>query len=153
MLFNNDVDQFKSLAIGHRDSVTVLDDQHVSGFSLLKLRKSVFSDRIYTILLLYRSHQETVNSFLNNLSTVLSEFPDIDIILGDFNIDILKETVERQGLLECLGGFFQLVTSPTHIDGGAIDHIFVRTPYDYTIDGLKFCTCLSDHDGLKIEIS
>ena len=154
MIFNNDTDKFKSLAIGYKESVTILEHEHVSGFSHVKLKKNAYSERTFNILLLYRSHQETLTSFFSSLHTVLSELPDIDIIFGDFNIDLLKESEEKQNLLYCLQDFNPLVDFPTHVDGGAIDHIFVNnTLNDALVDGLKFCTCLSDHDVLKIEIS
>ncbi|XP_066911415.1 uncharacterized protein [Clytia hemisphaerica] len=90
MLFNNVEDKFKSLAVGYRESVTILEDQHVPGFSLVTLKKSVYSTKKYKILLLYRSHQETLGLFFNQLSMILNEEPNIDIIMGDFNIDLLK---------------------------------------------------------------
>ena len=151
-VFNNDVDKYKSLAIGYKDSITILEEQHLSGFSLLKLRKDVYSDEVYKILLIYRSHQERLALFFDKLTTVLREEPDIDIVLGDFNIDQIKESPEKQELLNRLIDFNEWVTIPTHVDGGAIDLIFTATDFDDPITFLKYSTNLSDHDMLKIKI-
>jgi len=156
MVFNNDADKFKSLAIGHRDYVTLID-QHVSGFSMVELRKTEFSDKIFKILLLYRSRQETLGSFFDKLTRILVEEPNTNIITGDFNIDLLKESVESEALSDQqhLFQFSQLVVDfPTHVDGGLLDHIYVRTSlYDqYSFTCFKYCTNLSDHDVLKVEV-
>eukprot|EP00111_Clytia_hemisphaerica_P008540 TCONS_00024939-protein len=132
MIFNNDTDKFKSLAIGYKESFSILEHEHVSGFSYLKLKKNTYCDRTFNILILYRSHQETLTSFFSSLHTVLSELKDIDIIFGDFNIDLLKESEEKRNLLYCLQDFNPLVDFPTHVDGGAIDHIFLNSSLNPT---------------------
>ena len=43
---------------------------------------------------------------------------------------------------------------PTHIDGGLIDHIYVRDSLldIFEIDFVKYCLSFSDHDALKIRL-
>ena len=61
MYFNNDVSKYKSLALGlNKSSVQMLDVKHVSGFSIVKFSKESFNDRIFTAILLYRSHQDII---------------------------------------------------------------------------------------------
>ena len=157
-IFNNDADKFRSLAIGYKEPVVkVLEDQHTSGFSLVSLRKSVFCDRVFKILLLYRSHRETTESFFEKLCRILQDQPDIDFIMGDFNIDLLKYSRESEVLeTEHLLDFTILVDKSTHIDGGLIDHVYIRSSlhesFQFEINGAKYCTNLSDHDIIKLEI-
>ena len=154
MVFNNDEDKFKSLAVGYKESVTISEAQHVSGFSLIKLKKNVYADRVYKILLLYRSHKETLNLFFHNLRAILDEEPGIDIIIGDFNIDMLKESEEKERLLYETRDYHELTVGvPTHIDGGGIDNVFISSTFYDDINPLKYCLNLSDHDAFKLEIS
>ena len=87
MVFNNDEDKFKSLAVGYKHSVIISEAQHASGFSLIRLKKNVYADRVL---------KETFNFFFHNLHTILEEEPEIDIIIRDFNIDMLKESEEKE---------------------------------------------------------
>eukprot|EP00111_Clytia_hemisphaerica_P014933 TCONS_00043982-protein len=43
IVFNNDEDKFKSLAVGYKESVSISEIQHVSGFSLIKLQRNTFT--------------------------------------------------------------------------------------------------------------
>ena len=48
---------------------------------------------------------------------------DINIILGDFNIDGYKENTDLKILLE---QYTMIVNDPTHISGSLLDHIYVK---------------------------
>ena len=66
MFFNNDVSKYKSLALGlKKSSVQMSNVIHVSGFSIIEFSKNSFSDRVFTALLLYRSQQDTIQSFFS----------------------------------------------------------------------------------------
>ena len=77
--------------------------------------------------------------------------------MGDFNIDLLKCSIESEVLeSEHLVDFTVLVDKSTHIDGGLLDHVYIRSSlhqsFQFAIIGAKYCTNLSDHDIIKLEI-
>ena len=50
-------------------------------------------------------------------------------------------------------GFQQMVTEATHIEGGAIDHIYIRQGVMKFTWSLELCPkYYSDHDGLYVTI-
>ena len=87
VLFNNDPDKYKSLAIAYSSCISVNDQYKRSGFAFITLRKLNFYERSFNVLLLYRSHSSPVNNFLDQLSTIVRDNDDIDFILGDFNMN------------------------------------------------------------------
>ena len=48
----------------------------------------------------------------------------IDIILGDFNINVLGKPVAT--LSSALTNFIQIVKEPTDLSGSLIDHVYIR---------------------------
>ena len=140
--------------IGHEPNVIVNQVQHWSGFTLFQTKKPIFQDRCFTILLVYRSHKESIASFFNVLTLILSQNSQVDFIFGDFNINALKDSKENKDLKKILVDFKQLFDHPSHIDGGLIDHIYVKNNLlnNFKIDSLKICVNISDHDALKIRI-
>ena len=75
------------------------------------------------------------------------------IIGGDLNLCGLKqpENYVIKSLTEI--GFQQIVTEATHIDGGAIDHIYIRQEcnrFEWSLElSPKY---YSDHDGLYLTL-
>ena len=49
---------------------------------------------------------------------------DINVILGDFNIDGYKENTDLKILLD---EYTMIVNDPTHISGSLLDYIYVKT--------------------------
>ena len=72
------------------------------------------------------------------------------VIGGDFNICAM--TKENNFLTKSLKemGFKQIVTKPTHIQGGALDHIYISQGYSAGFEtSLEFIPkYYSDHDSL-----
>ena len=117
-IFNNDVEKFKSLFLGYTNEINILNSLKMSGSLLFEMKKSLFSDLSMKNLLVYRSHQQDIQSFMETLSNLLRDYNDISIIFGDFNIDLLKINRNSTNLKNLLFGFKQIVDKPTHIDGG-----------------------------------
>ena len=72
------------------------------------------------------------------------------LVLGDFNIDLLKlpENKFSQTLKEC--GFKQLVLQATHISGGLIDHVYAYLPNGEQCEVFKIHPLYkSDHDAIR----
>ena len=154
LVLSNDIDKFKSLFLGHTDEVFVESTFRIPGFLLFKMEKNSFSELSLKVLLVYRSHQENIHNFLEALRYLLTAHSDISIVLGDFNIDLLKNDRTSIELKNLVFGFKQIVHKPTHIDGGLIDHIYVRKSLldIFDIDFIKYSLNFSDHDALKIRL-
>jgi len=101
--------------IGFQNSLCNIYSAHCSGFSLIRFKKSSFRDRIFTVLLLYRCHQETFDRFYNQLCAIFIDNNYIDIIIGDVNVNLFKDSKSLQFSLD---DFEQIVKHATHIDGG-----------------------------------
>ena len=101
------------------------------------------------IIGVYRSQNGDLRNVLQELQSML-DWQKTTVIGGDFNICAL--TKENNFLTKSLKemGFKQIVTQATHIQGGALDHIYISQ--DYTAGfktSLEFIPkYYSDHDSL-----
>ena len=77
------------------------------------------------VINLYISRGANKVDFLNDLGT-LARGSKPCFITGDFNIDFLKNSNEAIIRKITSSKFKQIVTSPTHIEGGLLDHVYVR---------------------------
>ena len=80
---------------------------------------------------------------------------EIDIILGDFNINYFNDN-EMQQLNVLMGSsnYKQTVQSPTFISTGSLlDHVYVRNEMLSIIDTFVACVYYSDHDAIKISLN
>ena len=76
------------------------------------------------------------------------------IIGGDLNICVLKQPMNSATTSLAKMGFHQIVTEATHIEGGAIDHIYIYQECDnkYNWELELYPKYYSDHDGLFLTI-
>ena len=73
--------------------------------------------------LLYRSPNLLPNLFFGNLTSwIVEEKPDI--LLGDFSLDALCYD-SYTPLQQRLENYKLLVSEPTHMDGGLLDHVYI----------------------------
>ena len=101
-------------------------------------------------MLLYRHPSLSLTRFFNTLENLLSDCHITDIVLGDFNIDILKST--NINLQNVLSNYTLLGNGATHICGSLLDHLYVNneTFQKFSVDKIKiFSTYFSDHDVVK----
>ena len=92
------------------------------------------------------------NLFLENLTSWIDEEKP-DILHGDFNLDAL--CYDSYNLLQQrLENYKLLVSEPTHINGGVLDHVYIA--WSFSTD--KVSTTMiknvhfSDHDAAKLQI-
>ena len=78
--------------------------------------------------------------------------PEKTIILGDFNIDYLKQSSNQVVSWFEARNFVQIIQKPTHIKGGLINPVWVPSPLPdivhYNIKSVFF----SDHDMVQIKL-
>ena len=146
-------DRYSSLAICSKN----LDiKQHHYFPDINALKFVVVNDIIpvhLTILLLYRKHGSSISQYINNIRCVLNSH-EIDIILGDFNINYFNDN-EMQQLNVLMGSssYKQTVQSPTFISTGSLlDHVYVRNEMLGIIDTSVATVYYSDHDAIKISL-
>ena len=89
--FNNNQNEFLSLAYGCRNEVAVVDKFDTNGVSIFSFKKHAFVDRVFTLMLVYRKQSLGVQEFSHIMQYLLAAY-SVEIIGGDFNYDLLKVT-------------------------------------------------------------
>ena len=119
-----------------------------NGFSISKVTSEDLD-----VIGIYRSQNGNVLDLVNKLQEIVdSDKPTV--IGGDLNICVLSQPNNHVTASLKELGFQQIVTQATHIDGGAIDHLYITeggsTKLDWFIEYVP--KYYSDHDGLCVII-
>ena len=148
--FNINEDKYKSIAICYKDNISILNHVRLNGISVMQFQKSTFADQPINLAVVYRSPSSSQVDFVNYLTDIVEE-NKVDILLGDFNIIALHDTLLTNMTLQ---GFQMIVTEPTHIDGGLIDHVYLRNSFmrNKEASGLMRNIYFSNHDAFKCKI-
>ena len=114
MKFINDDDKFQSLALCYRNKCAELKLEYfASGFvKVIVKAPCIFSEEM-KFLLLYRKQSMPLTSFYETMY-YFTRTADIDVILGDFNINALSS---NDNFTDLFVDFEQIVKSSTHISG------------------------------------
>ena len=154
ILYNNNQNKFLSTAICYSDVVFVDPYEMHERYFLFTLSKPAFSDtRAVKVCLIYRQHNVSVHQFYVFLSQILRSH-EIDVLLGDFNIDLFDDTLreEHMQFLE-QHNFVCCIEESTHIDGGFLDHVYMKHDNGLSVCDVDIkCVYFSDHDAVKIKI-
>ena len=101
----------------------------------------------------YRSQEGDLRQLTKILETLIDD-AKTTVIGGDLNICALKNpnNVVSQTLKD--RGFEQVVRIATHIEGGLLDHVYIRSGENKKFDwGLEiFPKYYSDHDGIGLTL-
>merc|ERR1712112_608653 len=98
------------------------------------------------VITIYRSQEEPLYQATHHLKNLVNPEKDT-LVVGDFNYG----AYEVNGMSNYLAreGFSQLVTLPTHIRGGIIDHAYLRSSMTKLQAEVKtFSHYFSDHDSV-----
>lgn len=147
---NNNADRFSSLLVGHNETTELFDIEKIPGVILFKLSKRTFHENPISILLLYRKNSLNRDESLYLIHHFLGN-ETIDVILGDFNVNAFSG---ENYFLDYLTEYKQVVTSPTHISGSLIDHIYIHESLFTTFNVETFVknVYFSDHDAIKLKL-
>ena len=153
--FNNSQHKYESLAFCFHNEVVLLSHYMMPGSSLIAILKPSFSRRAFRLLLIYRSPSSNKSQFFDKLEKFLnSQKEDIDIILGDFNINAAD--FDHEETSSCLSSSYNLIVNePTHLSGSVLDHIYVNKKifkhlkYDVNLISVNF----TDHDAVSLKLS
>lgn len=130
--------------IVHRTEIVEYDK-----FKGLNCIATIDEKRQILITALYRCHDFSKSEFLDVIKSITMNSKNSNhIIIGDFNIDILKFETEAEEILNnCYSaGFtplFKTITRPNFNGGSCIDNMFIKT--DIEVKAFKHSQVLPDH--------
>ena len=103
----------------------------------------------FDVINVYCSQGMDKKQFLNDLGS-LARGTKPCFIVGDFNIDFLKEPNDPviTKILSC--GFKQMVNGPTHIEGGLLDHVYMKGKPPFDLQVHTDFTFFSDHAAISL---
>ena len=119
-----------------------------------KFQLSKLSTQDFDIINVYRSSGGDMREMINNLKGILHDDKNT-IIVGDFNLCMIKE--KNNAITKYLEevGFTQYVTVASHLEGGHIDHVYSNIDAAvFNIDVnlySPYYTC-HDHDALLVTV-
>ena len=152
MNYDNNNNKYLSLAYGYQDNIFMLRRFVINGISMFSFRKDVFSEKIITMVLVYRAQSMTLEEFREILDYLIAANA-VDLIAGDFNYDLLKTSQNK--LIDCLKDYIQLDQEPTHISGSLIDHVYVKKSLleEFNVIVKVQNVFFLDHDAVRIVIT
>ena len=122
--FNSFGVRHENLAFCLGQNIVLSKHETFPGISIIDITKNSFSHKTIQIMLLYRSPSSYLTRFFSRLENLLSDRHIIDIVLGDFNIDILNST--NINLQKFLSNYTLVVNEATHISGSLLDYVYVN---------------------------
>ena len=122
VIFNSSERKFRSPPFCHTQSVEILNCINMDGISIFTIRKGTFRENSITIALLYKESAISPATYLNELTQLISNF-DVDIILGDFNIDAFG--LQTDIIEDKLHMYDMVVDKPTHLSGSLLDQVHI----------------------------
>ena len=112
--------------------------------------------KICSILLLYRKHSIEKRDFLNRLYEVITcSESNVDIIMGDFNIDYRQDNDPESSALDEMMTSFQyrqVTNEATFIRGSLLDHVYVRFHQENLPSSYVRPVYFSDHDAVCFSV-
>ena len=96
------------------------------------------------MLLLYRKHGVPLSSFTYLLTHFLSRSDNIQIILGDFNINGFEQN-----------DYTLIVKQPTYLLGSLLDHVYIKDSFkdNISIKCIVKNIFISDQDAVKFQLT
>ena len=152
--YNNcDYCRFQSLALGYKQSVLVSDMLKCQVYLFFSLEKPQFSGKVLKVALLYRKPMYVNEVFFNRVENLVLR-NDIDILLGDFNIDALDSNNNNHTLQTILWNYRLILNKPTYISGSLLDHVYVKKSFlkNKIIDAIVTGVFFSDHDAVQLSL-
>ena len=120
-----------------------------NAISIIAITKPQFYEYPITIALVYRSPNNPIARFLDQL-VYFTNARTIDILLRDFNIDAFDGNAYAR-LDEVLSSYRLMVKEPTHLDGWLLDHVYLLKSFPrMNVNSFVKNKYFSDHDALNL---
>lgn len=136
--------------------------QEFSNLKILCTKIKLENNQSLNLAAIYRCHDLSESDFIFNLKKYIHRTKNIKnhLILGDFNIDILKNNCSSQEHLNNLlengfhPGFIGITRPSDHAQmGSCIDNIFIKANNRLQLKPFKLTNTLNDHYSLFISLS
>ena len=125
--------------------------KHEKDIKLESMQLSKFSANNLDVISVYRSKEGNERDFIRQLKSMLS-VGKVTVISGDFNICLAnRKSNQISSTLQALG-FKQLVNEATHIEGGHLDHIYIRGIINAHVELYSPYYTALDHDALCLSL-
>ena len=147
IIHNANVDRFQNLAFCLKDHIGIISHEKMVGASYITFSKTTYFDHRIKRLLLYKKQALNETLFYSWLAEFVNSH-NIDIILGDFNINYFEENTR---LLHILSNYVQIVSYSTHLSGSLLDHVYILKEFsiETEVTGSIIDVYFSDHDAVK----
>ena len=138
----------KGLASYYNEKFTHKEDVKEEGFSI-----SMLETKDVDVIGVYRSQDGNTKCLIEKLGAIIDE-TKTTVIGGDINICVLSSPNNSITKQMRNKGFTQLVNKATHIEGGLIDHVYLKTNMDcqYSWRIEDFPKYYSDHDSIGLTL-
>ena len=147
-------DKYSSMALCTRKYVLLSNCQYFSSINALKFDLTVTNSQdVISFLLLYRKQNSNISQYMDCLKYILNSY-NIDIIFGDFNINLFDDTANRplNSLMEPFS-CTQIVQNPTFLSSGSLlDHVYLRQNAFQIFNNSVITVYYSDHDAVNVSI-
>ena len=150
--FNSCSAKHQNLALCLGQNIVPLKHEVSPGISIIDIKKDSFSHDLIRVILLYRSPNSPLTSIYNSLENELSDI-FINIVLGDFNTDILN--IININLNNVLSNYTLLVNELTYISGSLQDHVYVNNDsfQNFLLNKIEIISIyFSDHDAVTFTL-
>ena len=138
----NSVGRGHGTATFYRGNYTIEEDIHVDRINVIKI-----SSKTLDVICVYRSSDGNLEVLVDILKGLINSKKNC-VIGGDFNLDLNKNRSYKLTTFLTSQKFKQLVDKSTHIDGGLIDHCYLRILNGESYEVEVMPKVYSDHDAL-----
>ena len=127
---------------------------HIHDIREEKLQLSMYSGATLDLIVVYRAPNGNDTVLRDHLRSLI-DLNRFTLVCGDFNMCYIDNRKSRTTTFLLDNGFQQLVQDATHIDGGHIDHAYVRSQDNVQVstDIYSPYYTAKDHDAVLITIN
>ena len=148
IFFNNTDNKFLSFAYAFQKDITVIMQEDSAGASISNFRKNSFVSVPLKLMVLYKLNNQPLMAFYDYLY-YFREAKEVDIIVGDFNIDANPDCYKHYHNMSNWLNFQHTLS------GSILDHVYVKKSFleDYKVEIVVLNTYFSDHDAVRVKVS
>ena len=147
-------DKYLSLAICTKENINVPHKQYFPAINGLMFNvHNYYNSQRITFLLTYRKNNSNTTQYTEYMENILRT-NNIDIILGDFNINYFNEfSIMSLKHLMNSHGYIQIIDKATFISSESLlDQVFAKKSLCNNMESKVIPVYYSDHDAVKITI-
>ena len=142
----NSAGRGKGLAVFYKQHFQHTVDLNEDNISMTKMESKDID-----VIAIYRSQDGSLRTLINNLKDIIN-LDKTTLIIGDMNVCSMEKPNNKLFIFLKENSFKQIVKKATHINGGHIDHAYIRNKGNYETNPYVEIVpkYYSDHDALCI---